>query len=196
MDWLQLLVNLVVTGILLYVIQRVFDERSAKRLEKFKTELQSIAFEKDTKFSKLHEMRVQAIAGLQSQLNNLLSELFKTKYGLESEDSISFKEAMKQFLDIKQIIKDSRSFLDDNKLYLPESLYEKLYNFYAQSLMTEIGFTISRLSNDIASKTEEDKETYIEDHKKELLKASSELAEKILPLMKEIEIEFRKLLGS
>jgi len=48
MDWLQVFVNLVLTGILLYVFQKVIDERSARRLEEFKAELKSTAFEKET----------------------------------------------------------------------------------------------------------------------------------------------------
>jgi hypothetical protein len=76
------LVNLVVTGILLYVFQRVIDERSAKRLEQFKAELQSTNFEKEIKFSKLHETRVRVLVEFYKKLTQISKILLSLKLTL------------------------------------------------------------------------------------------------------------------
>jgi hypothetical protein len=87
MDWLQIFVNLVLTGVLLYVFQRVLDERSAKRLEEFKAELKATAFEKEIKFSKLHETRVQVLAEIRKKLLHMSDILSSLKLVVTSDKS-------------------------------------------------------------------------------------------------------------
>ena len=68
MDWLAFLSNITVTGILLYVFQKIIDERSSRRLAEFERNLQASLFEHQTRFEKLHEERVKIIAKLYSLL--------------------------------------------------------------------------------------------------------------------------------
>lgn len=86
MDWLQVFVNLIVTGILLYVFQRVIDERSEKRLEQFRSELRTLPHEQDTKFSKLHEVRSDVIANLYKRLVEVRKKLISLKNVLSSKE--------------------------------------------------------------------------------------------------------------
>lgn len=193
MDWLQFLLNLVATGILLYVFQKIIDERSAKRLEKFKAELQSVAFENATKFSKLHEMRIQVIAELYRKLMDILGQLFDLKSDFRSTSQSTNQETINRFQSLDKMMDDFDAYIYENKLYLPLDLFSKLQKFISRSLITEFEFQDSFDNN---NRIEVDLETYITRHRKHLLEASSILAEELLPLRNEIEVEFRKLLGS
>lgn len=197
MDWIQVFVNLILTGILLYVFQRVIDERSARRLEKFKAELQSTALEKEVKFSKLHEIRLQVIADVYRRLTNILNQLLHLRYTVEDSTlPDSFEKIFEEFQFLRKEMDDFNSYIRDNKLYLPEPLFMKLFSFYINSIGADASLSGALISKDYSSRTTEDRETIMAMYKEELLTGSSVLAEKITPLTKEIEKEFRNLLGS
>jgi hypothetical protein len=194
MNWLQLLINLVVTGILLYVFQRVIDERSAKRLEKFKAELQSTTFEGETKFTKLHETRVHVLAELYKKLSHISNKLSYLKLSVESEDS--GKDILDKIENLSTLINDFQAYFEDNRLSLPQHLCNQLYEFFLHSLDTWINLSHAFVKTELAKRVKKDSKTYIEDSKRLIIKASSEIDEELTPLIGEIEKEFRTLLGS
>lgn len=197
MDWLQVFVNLILTGILLYIFQKVIDERSAKRLEQFKAELQSNALEKEVKFSKLHEIRIQVIADVYRRLTSILNQLLHLTYIVEASRSPdSFEKIFEKIQSVRKEMDNFDSYLKDNKLYMPESLFDKLSSFYLNSFFASSSLIMTLISKDYSSRTDEDKEAIIATNKEQLLSGSSALVEKIIPLTMEIEKEFRKLLGS
>jgi len=194
MDLLQILVNLVLTGILLYVFQRVIDERSAKRLEKFKAELQSTAFEKEVKFSKLHEARVQILSELYKKLSRIKNELFLLKLIAESD---GLDENIQQKLDRFNVsIDDFQDYFEDNRLSLPEDLCGQLYSFLLYAANAWSNLSKAYMIKDYLTNAEDDKEGNVEHYKKSLSSGSSKINDHLVPLIQEIEKEIRSLIGS
>ena len=169
MDWLQLLINLVVTGILLYVFQRMIDERSAKRLEKFKAELQSTTFEKEIKFSKLHETRMQVLAELYKRVSRIDKQLLSLKINIEFD-----KDVQDEIEKFNVSIDDFQAYFDENRLSLPERLCTKLYAFYAYSIGAWSNLSTGYITKDYAKRVKEDREFNMEDAKQSLLRGSFE----------------------
>ena len=114
MDWLQVFVNLVLTGILLYVFQRVIDERSVRRLEKFKAELKSESFEKETRFSKLHEKRLDIIAELYGKLYRVRDTL--SAFLMVFQQQVNAKESGTE--KVKEKWNEAWNTLEEFKIYL------------------------------------------------------------------------------
>jgi hypothetical protein len=194
MDWLQILVNLILTGVLLYVFQRVIDERSARRLEEFKAELKSTAFERETKFSKLHEKRLQVLAELYRKLSHVNSNLSAMK--LTAESGIPDDHMKLLIDDFNKAIDEFSAYLSENRLYLPDHLCDQLYLYWAYSIGVWSNLSTSYITNDHSTRVNEGKEAYMEDARQSLIKASVKIREKLDPLNKVIEKEFRDLIGS
>lgn len=194
MDWLQIFVNLLFTGILLYVFQKAIDERSVKRLEEFKTGLRSTAFEQETKFSQLHEKRLQVLADLYKKLSHVSSDLSAMKLTLESE--ISDDHMVSLIEDFNSAIDDFYKYFSENRLYLPDALCNQLYIYWVYSIGVWSNLSTSYITKDYSTRTDEDKEFYAKDAKEGLVKASVKITEKLNPLNEAIEKEFRKLIGS
>lgn len=191
MDWVQVFVNLVLTGILLYVFQRVIDERSAKRLENFKTELQLNTFERQTKFSKLHERRAQVIEEIYRKLLNVLSDLVMLKNSIQLAESKS-KEIDDAVTKTYETIREFMDYFNGNQLYLPESLCTKIIVLYVDVSQVHLNLLSIRENKKSVMNDKIQNKRYWD----ELAQTSTVLADKITPLIKEIEREFRNLLGS
>ena len=191
MDWVQVFVNLVLTGILLYVFQRVIDERSAKRLENFKTELQLNTFERQTKFSKLHERRAQVIEEIYRKLLNVLSDLVMLKNSIQLAESKS-KEIDDAVTKTYETIREFMDYFNGNQLYLPETLCTKIIVLYVDVSQVHLNLLSIRENKKSVMNDKIQNKRYWD----ELAQTSTVLADKITPLIKEIEREFRNLLGS
>ena len=194
MDWIQIFVNLILTGVLLYVFQRVVDERSARRLEEFKAELKSTAFEKEIKFSKLHETRMQVLAELYRQLSHISKTLGSLKRVIKLDDPD--ENVQEKINSCRNSIDDFRAYVDDNRLSLPTRLYMQLYMFYVYSTGVWSDFSMAYVHIYFSQRVDEDNQFYMEDAKQRLIVASSTMDDKLVPLNNEIEREFRALLGS
>jgi hypothetical protein len=198
MDWLQLIVNLVVTGILLYVFQRVIDERSARRLEKFKAELKSESFEKETRFSKLHEKRIDVIIGLYGNLYRLrdtlssILKLLRQEDGNQGENTGRIREAWDK---AQTEIEEFKSHLNKNRLLIPDQLCKQLDNYYKKSLQAIASLLLASFNEKNSDLVPESTDISINDSKEDLIRATFILSEQIAPLLVEIEKEFRALLG-
>ncbi len=195
MDWIQVIVNLILTGILLYVFQRVIDERSERRLEKFKVELRSTAFEQETKFSKLHEIRSTVIAELYKKLFRFREALSSLKLFLEDPDfyvDIIVDQKLTEAYDAEE---EFRMYFQANRLYIPERICNQVDYIYIQfsgaiKFFSDISFNMHMIK---ISKGEAVK--YLEKNKG-VLSAALVLNEQIDPLLKQLENDFRNLLGS
>jgi hypothetical protein len=193
MGWQLIVVNLVVTGILLYVFQRVIDERSTRRLGKFKAELQSIAFEKETKFSKLHEKQVEVLAELYTKLSFVRGPLTVVKLLMESRasgfiDNEKMPGLIKKF---SESVEEFASFYEGVRLYLPSSLCYQIDLYYRYSMDTWENLSSSYAVNENLIKTDNNPKI-----SQNLLRELYDLSEKLESLNKAIEKEFRVLIGS
>lgn len=144
MDWLQIFVNLVLTGILLYIFQRIIDERSAKRLEKFKAELQSTAFEQETRFSKLHEKRAEVIEELYNKLVKVQRALFSLLYEFASEKN------KYDTIGPSKIIEEFNAYFEANQIYLPENICSHIGRFHTIALSSWLSFVSAQNNASIA----------------------------------------------
>jgi hypothetical protein len=190
MDWIQFWLEVVITGVLLYVIQKIFDERASRRLEEFKANLQSAAFEHETRFEKLHERQAEVIAELYKGLVQIQSSLRSFAHAMDSdilshtkgEEGIATKETIDAFWD----------YFQEHRIYLPESLGKKIDEFHRQSMLAYIDLFSATISKELSS----DDESYQEKYTKELAEAAGILADGISPVRDDIAREFRGLLGS
>jgi hypothetical protein len=193
MDWLQIFVNLVLTGILLYVFQRVIDERSARRLEEFKTDLKSTAFERETKFSKLHEKRVGVLAELYTKLSFVRRPLDVAKLLVESQASgVVYGEKLPDLINkFSAAIDEFVSFYKGVRLYLPSHLCAQIDLYHRYSMDTWQSLTLRYAVDENLIKTK-DNPSYSHN----LLSEFYSLSEKLDSLSMAIEKEFRGLIGS
>lgn len=194
MNWMQVLVNLLLTGVLLYVFQKIIDERSNKRMEKFKTELKLTAFEEETKFSKLHEERMQILLGIHKRILLVKRNLYAMQLELEGD---RFDEKIKKIIsDFDESLADFRLYYEENQLYLPIRLYHKLFYYYITLSIVWSDFSASYLNYDYSKRTDENPDDYVVDSNRRLLFAVKKKNEKLEPLTTELEKEIRLLIGS
>ena len=190
MNWMQFLLDVVITGALVYVIQTVFDERASRRLEEFKTNLRSAAFEHETRFARLHERQAEVIAELYKRLVRLQSNLRSFAHTIDSEVLNYTKR--EQDKATGESLDAFRDYFREHRIYLPESLGERIEEFWRLSMLAYAELAWADLSQDLAS----DDESYSEQYIQELANASQVLADKISPVRDDIAQEFRKLIGS
>jgi hypothetical protein len=81
-------------------------------------------------------------------------------------------------------------------LYLPNHLCNKLYIYWVYSTGVWSNLSTAYITLDYSERTDEDKHVYLEDARESLLNASSKIKDVLDPLEKEIEKEFRALIGS
>lgn len=193
MDWLQVFVNLIVTGILLYVFQRVIDERSEKRLEQFRSELRTLPHEQDTKFSKLHEVRSDVIANLYKRLVEVRKKLISLKNVLSSKE-FEQSECKKKISDFYLATNQFIDYFGDNEIYLPKHLVDDITQLRAKSLQVR---AIGILTLDPRYPSELSTPIYhSEEERKEDLAKISEILLGVDPLISKLAEEFRSVIGS
>jgi len=134
MDWVVFLVDIVVTGILLYSFQRVIDERADKRMAEFKADLQAAAFEHQTRFAKLHEERAKIIAELYKKLTRVEYSLLFSSQGihlradLELPRDIAVDESKRLFESALKRVSEFQEYFDENRVFLSKPLCVKIEN--------------------------------------------------------------------
>jgi hypothetical protein len=190
MDWVLVFVlNTLVTGILVFVIQKVFDERASKRIEEFKANLRSAAFERETRFAKFHERQAEVIAELYKRLVQIQSGLRSYAHAIDS-DVLNYTKRGRDKA-AEELIGAFWDYCQEHRLYLTKRLGERIEEFHRQSMLAYINLSSADISQELASGDKFHQEEYIQ----ELVEASRILADEISPVRDDIEQEFRKLLG-
>lgn len=151
MDWIPLLLNITVTGILLYVFQKVIDERAAKRLEEFKANLQLTTVEHETRFSRLHTDRAKVIAEFYKRLSKVERSLSLSAQGihlhadLEQPWEKAVDESRKSFENTLDNVSQFEEYFQENRIFLSNPLCEKI-----EFLLQEIFAALSDLEGSFA----------------------------------------------
>jgi hypothetical protein len=200
---LSVLGNTAVTGTIAYLAKKYVDRLIAhetKRMEaelKIKTdtaialnaaELQRRNVEHQVRFTKLHERRLEVIANLYRQMAHALRAC---------DDLVSFKiqaqpKDRKALLNkATPVISSFSGYFDDNRIYLPFGLQEKMENLIGRLEQTVFGVAVYH--DDLAESI-----GHAEDDVKlaALVKASHEISELGLTLRRDVESEFRRLLDA
>jgi hypothetical protein len=181
MDWLAFLSNIAVTGILLYVFQKVIDERSSRRLAEFERNLQASLFEHQTRFEKLHEERVKITAKLYSLLVQAQRNLASLGSLIVPQDG----EVKKEVLESARKSGDAlSSYFDEHRLYLPESLCAELDRFQEIFHRTWMDYVLSQAYNHTV-----DYEAFMH-----MRRGFDTITDEIPKLRRVIEQEFREML--
>jgi hypothetical protein len=179
MDWVQFVLDFLVTGLLVFLIQLVFQERMKKRLSEF-----------ETRFSKLHEKQAEVIPKLFELLEEIQSNLIYYRNVLKSDSDEVSKNMYRETTG--ESITAFWRYFSRHRLYLPASLIERIELFCEKSVVAEKEAILADYSQPSAANDGFNKEGY--DNRLEEL---SQLIDEEIPALKEdIEKEFRKLLGS
>lgn len=135
---LTVLANAIVTGIIVYLIQKKIESSFAKKMEEFRANLQYSNFEQQTKFVRSHEKRV---ATLESLHEKYLVFVECTLKEFEEADTFYFGDREKDFpfdeIDFEdpfRKLEDFRKYLGSNRHYLPDDIVEGIENIHRNSL--------------------------------------------------------------
>jgi hypothetical protein len=181
MDWIQIVVTPLVTGVLVFLIQLLLQERMKRRLTTF-----------ETQFSKLHERRAEAIAKLYDLLVQIEYGLRATVYAASVDVVGSWDQRIAKRLQLTdEAIKEFEDYFQRHRIYLPKSLAVDIQRFIAQSKATWISCALG--TSHQGEPPPDDSQQ--EQPEVDLKDASEEIKEKIAPLKTGIEDEFRELLG-
>ncbi|HKM83375.1 MAG TPA: hypothetical protein VJY15_20750, partial [Candidatus Acidoferrum sp.] len=157
------------------------ESRAAVEVERLKASLQLAATEHQIQFSKLHEKRALVVAELYSRLVVTLRTAREFIFG-DVQDPERSAKAQEEVWELYR-------FIELNRIYFPETVCTLLDKFesklrksvlFANSYWTRIKYP--------TPKTEEDRN-------KVLLEACEVLESELPNLLKEVQDEFRKLLG-
>lgn len=201
MDWQVVLSNIgsfaVGAGILAFLIQSLVKLYLSRDIEQFKARMQAahdtelerlradlriVAFERETRFAKLHEKRADVIAELYRRIvaaNRAMNELLSP---------IQMAGALAEGDREKEAAERGNAFLDyylENQIYFDESLCDKLQSFNKE---------LTQAWNDYLTYQSSDPEVARE-RRRTRIEAWKTLREKVLPIRREIENAFRELLG-
>jgi hypothetical protein len=171
-----------------HVLEREADQFRAKlkvegdtQVESLKSSLQLASFEQQVRFSRLHARRASIIAELYKLLNEVPryagTYILKDPWDLENERAA------------KEKVYELYFFIENNRIYFPQNVCD-LLDVFSNKLSHSI--THFSLYWTIASPTEATRL----DQRKVLLDAVELLETKLPAMKKEIEVEFRKLLGA
>ncbi len=165
-------------GVALFV-KWLVEHRLSKDLEKFKAELQRAAFEHQTRYGKLHEKRMDAVAALYRSVLDVQDNLQILVYysavstagpGVVQDRTELVENLEKARADVTQAMGGFRNHRREAAIYLDDELCRKLKEFDEQAFGAE--------------------------QEIELDKSSSKLTYQVEPLREALRQEFRRLLIS
>lgn len=161
--------------------QGKLEAQSANELEKLRSKLQILAHERQTAFSSLHEKRAELLGGLYELVNDLyaMSYVFGGTMlfgGMKQADSRA-EEAYSKAVDLNR-------FFSKHRIYFSREVCELLDDFLQTISTALMDF------KEIAGIPEERLKLEVE-----FAKRFPELEQKLTRLKKEIEEEFRSMLG-
>ena len=123
MTWKDILLNALTTpmflSVLAFVAKSAVEKWLARNLEKYKVELQSTAFEHQTRFTKLHEQRAAVITELYQRMDRIRqlweASVRPLRLNVDPEPEQQQNEASRRSLELQE-------FYFQNKLFLEEEL--------------------------------------------------------------------------
>ena len=164
-----------------------YESQNNRILEEFKSKLNEL----NIKFSALHTERLKIVKELYGKLVSLNSALYiltmpikPIMENFDEEENARMREADKSF-------KDFANYFAFNKIYFSESLSEKLEDFRSKSFSVNWDHsTTMRYENWGMNRRDANAAG-----REELKKASETVRQDLFELLKEIETEFRQILG-
>ncbi len=122
---LTVLANAIVTGIIVYLIQKKIENSFAKKMEEFKSSLQYSNFEQQTKFARIHEKRTETLETLHQKF---------ALFANTCEKMIHAKDIEQQANVMGKLIDFWQYFLA-NRLFIPDSLEAEIGKTFGDAVM-------------------------------------------------------------
>jgi hypothetical protein len=158
-----------------------------KEISKFESELNALKAKENFKFTKLHEKRMEVLELSYKYLNESLNHLYQLVSPLKDSHGLTFEENEKNlFQKFRNSQNQFTSYYSNNRIYFDEEL-EKLIDSYNDET-TEIYYDYSE-KHFMKQIGEFDRETSIKARQ-----AYEKIPGKIVPIKKEIERKFKKIL--
>jgi hypothetical protein len=118
---LTVVANALVTGIIVYLIQKRIERSYTRQMEEFKASLQYSNFEQQTKFAKIHEKRVETLETLY-QKYSLIRDSFREIIGELNIAENKYKMEGSKYSPHRELLDDFRFYFETNRLFLtPET---------------------------------------------------------------------------
>lgn len=136
------LANAVVTGVIVYFIQKRVESTFAKKLEEFKAKLQYSSFEEQTKFVQLHTQRVETLQTLYKKF-----VLFTVTLGdwvrlmaVDGRDKLKIEDGEYEKLSeaASELLEDFMRFFQANRLILTTKLIVEITDIYLKASDTRL----------------------------------------------------------
>jgi hypothetical protein len=195
-SWTTLILNLgeysIFMAALAWLLRSLFSHWLTKDVEKYKSELKTqtdiaaerlrrLAYEHEVKFSRLHEERAEVI----KKLYSLLVELATNAEQFFMPGSVGNRELEQA---TGEALKGFGAYFNQNKIYLGTELCGQ-----CKSLLNLVrdAFTTRTVITGWNPKSEKDGDEW----RKMLLEAYNNIRTGVPPIQKELEDEFRKILG-
>lgn len=193
MTWKDILLNALTTSmflsVLAFVAKSAVEKWLARNLEKYKVELQSTAFEHQTRFTKLHEQRAAVITELYQRMDRIRqlweASVRPLRLNVDPEPEQQQNEASRRSLELQE-------FYFQNKLFLEEELCTAMEDLFRVNwaVLSNVGVasTLDRPGPNsdpaaVASRTM-------------LLKdAQDVIINKLPPVLRRVEAAMRSMLG-
>ena len=136
------LANAIVTGVIVYLIQKRIERSYARQMEEFKADLQYSNFEQQTKFARSQEKRVEALEGIYEKFLDVTSAehevIDETKEAIEhSPDETRFEGVFSKHKDVWWKLNQFWQYYAANRLYLPESIAEGVSDIWRNALIID-----------------------------------------------------------
>ena len=158
-----------------------FKVQLQSEVERLKSSLQKVATEHQIRFAKLHEKRALVVAEIYSRL----VETHRTAREFVFGDIQSEERSAKA----QEMVWDDYRFIEVNRIYLPETVCALVDQFEAKLRKTVL------FANSYWTRIKYPTPKTTEDRNKILIEACDVLDSELPTLLKELQGEFRKLLG-
>jgi hypothetical protein len=155
--------------------------RADVEVERLKAELQKVATEHQIQFAKLHEKRALVIAEIYSRLVDTHRTAREYVFGDIQDEERSAKA--------QEMVWDLYWFIELNRIYLPETVCALVDKFAAKLRKTVL------FANSYWTRIKNPTPKTMEERNKVMLEACDVLDSELPNLLKELQGEFRKLLG-
>jgi hypothetical protein len=169
---------------------------NVRELERLRADLRRASFEHETRFAKLQETWAEIISELYRLLVQTEDSLRSVAFDIELELSDTFSESKaEKVMTARKSVEAFWYYFNEHRLYFAESLCSKIEELNRQFLTTWHKFsfdTFSRQLTELGLPDAFDSE-YAKKLKQE--KPLSRLTDQIPPIRRDIESEFRKMLG-
>ena len=183
--WQQLLglivAPVVVVGAVTWLLRGIIAQGFARDLQRYKSELEQENFEHRERFSLIHQRRAEVISTLYGRIARTMA-VTGDLIGIFQQGGQSLIEKKKKAANINN---GMSSYFFENRLFLPHATAQKTEQLVMAIRDVLIEFDTAQMGND----------DYKPDQTGLWIQAYKRLRDEVPPILKELEDEFKELLG-